>query len=230
MKPPRFPFLLAALVLGAWAAPSHADYVTAFSVPPYVLDRSVIGVDGWENRFPPKDDQPSYAARVVALRWNDGKPGLMLRGASLKRSSFEPMSGERQRISFQLAVNFAEGRSRKLIRIIFNPAVFGEVFFDQGAEGGLGYLGDGGGTSGQGTIVLKRPEVKINSFYTFTFDLDFGKQTYDVSVTGEKKDGSPLAYKANGLAFQPSSARPMKVESLLILGTGCLGSLCVESR
>jgi hypothetical protein len=226
----RLFLFLPTLAVGIGALSSRADYVTTFSTSPYVMDESIVGIDGWESRFPPKDDQPSYAARVVALRWNGGKPGLMLRGASLKRMSFEPMSGEKQRVSFQLAVNFAEGRSRKLIRIIFNPAVFGEVFFDQGAEGGLGYQGDGGGTPGQGTIVLKRSEVKVNSFYTFTFLLDFGKQSYDVSVTGEKKDGSPFAYKADGVAFPASKERPRGMNSLLLLGTGYLGSLSVESK
>lgn len=210
--------------------PKRADYVTTFSIPPYVLDESVIGVDGWENRFPPKDDLPSYAARVVALRWNGGQPGLMLRGASIKRSSPETTLSEKQKVSFQLAVNFAEGRNRKLLRIIFDPAVFGEVFFDQGPEGGLGYGGDALGSPGQGTLVLKRDEVKINAFYVFTFLLDFNKQTFDLTVTGEKKDGSPFSWKTDEAPFPSIKPRPRAMKSLLILGTGVFGALAVEAQ
>jgi hypothetical protein len=197
--------------------------------PPQAVDPSIVGLDGWENRFPPKDDKPSYAARVVALRWNDYKPGLMLRGAQLKRTSFQPPAGDKLKITFQLAANFAEGRQGKSLRIIFSPAVFGEVFFDQGAEGGLGYQGDGFGKPGQGTIVLRRSDVKINSFYRFTLLVDFGQQTYDIAVEGEKKDGGPFAYKAAGVAFQPSTVRAAKIDSVLLLGTGYLGSFAVES-
>lgn len=230
MKMNRFWLVLSALAACLGTRLVQADCAINFSVPPYVLDQSVIGTDGWENRFPPADDKPSYAARVVALRWNSYKPGLMLRGASLKRASFDPMSGEKQKITFQFAVNFAEGRQGKLLRVIFAPAVFGEVFFDQGPDRGLGYQGDGSGKSGQGTLVLRTADIKINSFYTFTLTPDFGRQTYDIAVEGEKKDGAPFAYKATGVAFQPSTIRASKINSLLIIGTGYLGSLAVESQ
>ena len=199
------------------------------SGPPHVLDQSLVGLDGWENRFPPKDDKPSYAARVVPLRWNEYRPGLMLRGVELKRSSFKPPAGEKLKITFQLAVNFAEGRQGKSLRVIFYPAVFGEVFFDQGADGGWGYQGDGFGRPGQGTIVLRRSDVKINSFYRFTLLVDFKQQTYDITVEGQKQDGGPFAYRAAGVAFQPSQVRAEKFDSLLLLGTGYLGSFAVES-
>jgi hypothetical protein len=198
-------------------------------VPPQTVGPSIAGLDGWENRFPPKDDKPSYAARVVALRWNGYKPGLMLHGAQLKRSSFQPPAGDKLKITFQLAVNFAEGRQGKSLRVISSPAVFGEVFFDQGADGGLGYQGDGLGKSGQGTIVLRRSDVKINSFYTFRLLVDFGRQTYDITVEGEKKDGGPFAYKAARVAFQPTTVRAEKIDSVLLLGTGYLGAFAVES-
>jgi len=229
MKLTSLSFALATVATLFSGIPLRADYVTTFSVPPYVLDQSVVGIDGWENRFPPKDDQPSYAARVVALRWNDYKPGLMLRGASLKRTAFGPMSAEKLKITFQLAVNFAEGRSGKALRVIFWPATFGEVFFDQGVGGGLGYQGDGSGMKGQGTIVVRKDDIQVNSFYTFTLALDYGQQTYDISVAGAKKDGSPFRYKAEGVAFQPTKTKTTKIDSLLILGTGYLGSLAIES-
>ncbi|MCG3150469.1 MAG: hypothetical protein PCFJNLEI_03955 [Verrucomicrobiae bacterium] len=225
----RKSLFFAMLAVAGMGPAVRADYVTTFSVPPYVLDESVVGIDGWENRFPAKDDKAAYAARVVALRWNDYKPGLMLRGGSLKRTNFGAKVGDKQKVTVQLAVNFAEGRSGKALRVIFWPATFGEIFFDQGPGGGLGYQGDGTGTKGQGTIVVPKEVIRVNSFYTFTVLLDYSQQTYDITVTGVKKDGAPFRYSAAGVAFEPSKSKAAKIDSLLIVGTGYLGALSVES-
>src|SRR5437868_4923525 len=71
---------------------------------------------------------------------------------------------------------------------------------DQSAEGGLGYQADGSGNGG--TVVLKKADVKVNSFYTYTFVIDYTKMTYDFRLTGLKKDESPFSYRVEGLAFQ----------------------------
>ncbi|MCC7519169.1 MAG: hypothetical protein IT578_08295 [Verrucomicrobiae bacterium] len=234
MKNLRFLITAGTAVVCLWGAKARGDYIANFRAPPYVLDASVIGVDGWEYRFPSRANRPlaPYEARVVALRWDDEKPGLRLQGASLKRTSFGTLSSEKVQISFRLAVNFADAapRRNKALRVIFWPETFGEIFFDDSMKGGLGYQGDGLGKPGQGTIVLPRAEIKTRSFYTFTLLLDFGKQTYDVAVTGVKKDGSPFAYKADGVEFSPSKAPVNKIETLLLLGTGYFDAFSVESR
>src|SRR6185437_13252266 len=151
----------------------HADYATTFSTPPYTLDQSAIGVDGWDYRLPTLSGKPD-TARVVAVRWNGYKPALMLKAANLKNSDFPQTTGAKVKITFDLAVNFPDGGPKgKQFRLGFAGAPFGEIFFDQGAEGGLGYQADGSGKGG--IVALRKADVKINSFYTYTVVVDYSK-------------------------------------------------------
>ena len=80
-------------------------------------------------------------------------------------------------------------------------------------------------------VALKKAELKINAFYTFVVAIDYAKLTYDLSITGEKKDGTPFEHKAEGVAFE---SKAKSVSSLYIIAgdevTAYLGSLQVLSE
>ncbi len=237
MKTPLLLLSFAALALGFQGTAARADFTPDFGASPYGMDQTIIGADGWEPRLPtPTPNLDS--ARVIAVRWNQYKPAVMLRGANLKNVSFHPATGDKVEIRFSLAANFPEqgGLGGRQLRIWFGDAALGEIYFNQnpGDDGGLGYHGDGGGRTG-GTICVPKAEVKINSYYDFTIKADMGKQTFSISVTGEKKDGTPLAYKADDVPFLPGKNPPHpQINSITIMSGPrtaiYLGSLAIESK
>lgn len=222
--------LFSALLLGAvGSTPARADYTPNFAVEPYAIDQTVIGADGWSYRIAPKVENPD-SARVVALRWDDYKPTLVLRGANLANSSFAATKSGKATISFRLALTFPDGGHLRTVRIWLRNAPIGEIYFDH--RTGLGYNGTGNVTSG--TIILPKTETKVNSFYSFNIAVDYAKQSYDIKVTGAKKDGSPLEYKAQDVAFQGKSKAGAGLDGLYILTgsslTTYLQDLKIESK
>ncbi|MCG3150468.1 MAG: hypothetical protein PCFJNLEI_03954 [Verrucomicrobiae bacterium] len=205
----------------------RADYFTSFAASPYGLNQSIIGVDGWEFRVTNRTDNAS--ARVVAVPWNNEKPALLLQGANLKNITFKPTTSDRVKVTVQLAVNFPDGGPPgNQVRVGFHALPFGELIFDQGAAGGLGYNGSGFGRGG--TIVLRKNEIQQNSFYTYSVLVDFTKQKYDIAITGTKSDGTPFEYKAAGVAFE-SKLHQIK-QIYIITGsqvTAYLGTIAIES-
>lgn len=221
------------LALLGFCGLARADFVTSFSAPPYVRDETVLGMDGWENRLPTEKDT-TETARVESVPWGDGKPALVLREASLKNTSFPPVVGGRATITFTLAVQTTgtvlPGRQ---FRIFFGEVPIGEIYYQPGPEGGFGYAGEGDGRSG-GIQAVPQSDLRENSFYTFTLEIDADQQTYQIAVTGEKSDGSPLAFKAENVAFLPPSKPNPKVNAIYILSGPLLdvflGSLAIELK
>ena len=217
--------LLAAAALTLVSA--RADYSTTFTTPPYALDQTVIGTDGWTDRLPTEKAKPD-TTRVVAVRWNNHRGALMMKGANLK-NTFPPTVGDKVKITFDLAVNFPDNAARRPFRLGFTGAPCGEIFLEGGADGGLGFQADGSGRGG--VVALRTPEVKINSFYTFAMTIDYAKRTYDLTLSGQRKDGSPFQHRAEGVAFE---AKTKAVSSLYIIADGTitayLGSIVIHSE
>jgi hypothetical protein len=209
------------------AVASRADYTTHFSSPPYVLDQTILGTDGWNDRLLSVKGDPD-SMRVVAVRWNAYKQALMMKGANLK-ATFEPTKGDKAKIIFDLAFTFPDRGHLKPFRIGFGGAPCGEFFLDAGPEGGLGFQADGSGRGG--VVALKKSELKINSFYTFVVTLDYARLTYDLSITGQKKDDSPFQHKVEGVAFE---SKTKSVGFLYVIAdravTAYLGSVQVLSE
>jgi hypothetical protein len=177
----------------------HADYATTFSTPPYTVERTVIGTDGWDHRLPTTADV-SDSARVVAVRWNGYQPALMLKGANLKNAA-PPTTSSKVTLTFDLAFTFPDkGGTGKQFRFGIAGSPAGEIFLDLIEGGGIGYAADGSGKGG--TVALPKAEVKVNSFYTFAVQIDFAAKTYDAIITGLKKDGSAFRHEAKGIAFE----------------------------
>ena len=118
-------------------ASALADYGTHFTSPPYVLDQTILGTDGWNDRVLTPTSNPD-SMRVVAVRWNAYKQALMMKGANLKRP-FEPTSGDKVKIIFDLAFTLPDRGLRKTFRLGFTGAPCGEFFMDAGPDGGLGF-------------------------------------------------------------------------------------------
>ena len=185
-----------ALVLAVGMA--RADLAGTFTVPPYQLDSSVLGIEGWTSRLADAPT-PDETARVRAVRWNQEAPALILRGASIK-NVFPRTVGTRVQVTVRLALAFPlEGGHLHQMRIGFSGAPFGEIFFDAAVNGGLGYGGPGDGRTGN--IALPHDQVKMNSFYTYSILVDYDTMTYDLSLKGQKRDGSPLDYEAKAVPF-----------------------------
>jgi hypothetical protein len=218
--------LLPAALLFATAT-LRADYTTHFSSASYVPDQTILGTDGWNPRLLSEKSQPD-TMRVVAVRWNAYKQALMMKGANLK-ATFEPTKGERVKIIFDVAFTFPDGGQLRPFRIGFIGAPCGEFFFDSGPEGGLGCQSDGSGRGGM--VVLKKSELKTNAFYTITVAVDYAKLTYDLNITGQKKDGSPFQH---GVEQVPFESKAKSVGSLYVIAsnavTAYLGSVQVLSE
>lgn len=220
--------LLLVLCLTCGPTRLRADYATAFTTPPHVPGGSIIGKEGWDYRLPPKEDQ-SATARVVAVRWNGYRPALMLKGANLK-NAFPPTTGDLVTLRFTLACTFPDmGGTGKQFRLGFIGAPMGEIFMDLGAEGGLGYAADGSGRGG--VVVLKKSEMRVNSFYSCEISIDYAARTYDIRITGQKRDAADFVHEVKGAAFDLPKARA--VTGLYLLGGGSitayLGALEVKS-
>jgi hypothetical protein len=188
------PFLAAALLT---ASAALADLAAPFTAPPYKLDASIIGLEGWEMRAPNAVDDGS-TARLVAVRWDDFRPAVRLEGASIK-NSFPPTTGSKVRITAQMAFTYpSTGPDLPQTRIITN-APFGEIVFKYSGDGGLG-ISDGTRTNFK--VLVPLSDLKPNCYYTFSVLVDYDSSTYAVSISGEKADGSPLAFEEKGVSFE----------------------------
>jgi hypothetical protein len=215
--------LIVALVVGV-SSPMWADYAPNISAAPYQLEKSILGIDGWQKRLATSPDNFD-SARVIPLRWANGQPAIALRGANLKNTTFPPATGEKVRISFQLAVAFADRSGLREFRMFFGGAPIGEIYFD--FRDGLGYGGHGTVTGG--TVFLPKAEVAHNSFYNYELLLDFKTQTYNIAVKGKKKDGEPLDYSAKNIAFEKKSDKAL-VNSISILTSSRMPSYLRELK
>lgn len=220
-----------ALILASLASAgvAHADYATNFGGPPFAPDATVIGVDVWQPRLASLPLVPE-SARAVLVRWNDYKPAMMLKGANLK-AQIPPAKGPTVTVKFDLALTFPENKATRQFRIGFGGTPIGEFFMDLGDEGGLGCQADGSGRDG--SIVLKKSEVAINSFYSCSAVVDYGARTHEIRITGVKRDGSPFAYHSGKLPFPAEFKVKQSDYIYLITGpvlTSYLANLSVRSE
>jgi hypothetical protein len=220
--------LVLASLLCLVAPALQADYTADFSSAPYTSNQTVLHRDGWDHRLPTSEDR-SDTARVVPVRWNRYRSALVLKGANLK-NAIPPTTSPKVTIAFDLAVTFPDsGPKGKQFRLGFIGAPCGEIFMDIGPDGGLGYQANG---SGQGGIVsLGKSDTKLNAFYTFVVTIDYSRMTYDIAITGTKRDDSPFHYEAKAIPFD---SKTKSVSGIYILSgsamTAYLGSVSIESK
>lgn len=193
----------------AWV---HADYTTPFTAPPFEMETSIVGREGWEPRNP-GPPAPDMTARMVALRWDQYRPALLLEGASIK-NGFPATTGSQVRVTVTLALTFpSEGPPLQQVRIIIGNAPFQEIVFEGNANGGLGF---GNGSSRGTRVVVPFDQLKPNAFYTMTVLVNYDTSTYDVTVTGENREGKPLRHEEKGIGF---TTQTPSLKGVLILST-----------
>jgi hypothetical protein len=191
----RAAFSLAAVFLTA--SVSFADLTTPFTAPPFKLGSSLIGQEGWEMRLPNMVGDGT-AARLVAVRWDDYRTAALLNGASIK-NAFPATTGSKVRIIAQVAFTFpSTGPDLAQARILIGGAPFGEIAFKCHRDGGVGFSD---GTPKNFKVLVPITDLKGNSYYAITILVDYDSSTYDVSITGEKPDGSPLAFEEKAVPF-----------------------------
>lgn len=225
--------LLLAFVTFSFIGLLRADFKPDFSAPPYVLNQTVLKVDGWEDRLPTEEDT-TETARLAPVSWNQDKPAIVLERSSLKNISFPPAKSDRVSIAFSVAVDvLGQVQPGRQFRIFFTGAPIGEVYYDADPEQGFGYHGVNDGRTG-GTVCIPSADVVNNSYYTFLFDLNAATQTYDISVTGKKADGTPLAFKAENIPFLSPLKGDLSVNGVHLLSgpwlNVYLGSLAIEAK
>jgi len=194
-------FLLA--VIGSMNTVSAGE--ANFGAEPYEMGKGILGIEGWQARL--AGDESRTIAQVVKVRWDDDKPALMLKGASLKNVEIKiPHDQDRMTFSCQLAFNFTSRKAAdRPLRLHIGAAPFNEIYLDRSETGGLGFGGDGGGRKG-GTLMLPREEIKLNSFYQLSAVIDYANGTYTIELTGTKRDGTPLQYRSEEVAFEVTPA------------------------
>ena len=212
--------------MAGMASTAQADYSTTFSVPPFRLNASALGIEGWEPRTPGAADD-GLAARVTAIRWNGNQPALVLQRASI-RNVFPKPEGTKVQVTVQIAVTFPRvGTQLHQARVAITNAPFGEIVYDASKTGGLGF---GDGTGRTGTIAVPIDVMKPNTFYTYSILIDYDLRTYDATITGMKRDGTPFLYENKGVAFEPK--KPALGSVLIITGAAIrtyLGEFSVKS-
>lgn len=137
-------------------------------------------------------------------------------------------------ITFTLAwENPGRMLSGRQVRIWFAGPSLGEIYFQDGDDGGFGYRGEGDGGGG-GIICVPKGDFVEGAFYTFTLEVDAGEQAYNISVVGPKSDGSQLAFKAERVEFFTPTSTGAEVKGVYILAprraTAYIGSLSIETK
>ncbi len=212
-----------------------ADFTPDFGAAPYAMDQTILGVDNWEYRLPDREQNTPESARVVQLPGNQLKPGLEIKGANLMNTGFPATTGDKMSVSFSLALEIPTYKpSGRTFRLFLGGAPVGEIYYEEGEEGGFGYGGENDGR-GAGTIFLPQAEIGENSFYTITLDIDGASLNYDITVKGIKGDGSPFNFEAKGVPFTGKVlTSPVAVTGIFMISTPRLtvymGSLAIESK
>lgn len=184
---------------------SYADYHTTFQTPePYTLNSTILGHDGWV-----KSDGTSSAsahAKVVQAPWDSQGGSNALRlwrettdttSIRLKHDLAEPFEGE-VTVTVGMAFNFPNTSGRTLFGFVDgangrSPIVFG---FSNSVTGGLFYRGS---HDWDEVIFLPRDQVRLNSVYTFTLSINVATETFDLSVSGLKADGTEYFFSQSNL-------------------------------
>jgi len=103
------------------------------------------------------------------------------------------------------------------VSITFNPnpeATALRFGFSYNADGGLHYT-DGDAEN----VVLPRSDIKQLSPYRFALEIDFSAGTYDIAITGEHDDGSPLFHEKKGIPFQGTFSPSSPGDAIYLFNT-----------
>lgn len=187
------------------SCPLMAEWDIRFTVPPYSLNETIVGNDGWDLQY--KDPHPVYTDPMAALVvdspvGNATQPTTLALETLLKNPAIKFTElGDRFVIEAQFAVTFDPryyfdgGLYLRLASTdAASPFHFG---FYYGEGGGLYYQGQGGRK-----VFLARGEMLENVVYRFVLRVDMSDQTFRVTVTSPGDDA--YHYESEAVPFQES--------------------------
>ncbi|HWL52906.1 MAG TPA: hypothetical protein VNQ90_10755 [Chthoniobacteraceae bacterium] len=197
---------LAAIVLGLavflCATPSRADYQTSFDVPPYTLNSTIVGVEGWTEGAGSAVSTgivttAPWDAETTVYRLNLGDGGNVVR---VKNSGFTPLTGK-VALTVTMAFDFGTQDKTTLSSFAFTDGIAGPIsfgFFHQSDAngGGLYYQG----ADNERVTILAKSQMAKNAIYEFTLTIDIAAKLFDISVSGIKTDEQPFSFSAASLS------------------------------
>lgn len=187
------------LSAGMMMAAAYADYTASFEDPPFKIGETILGINGWQPRLAnASPDDAAETARLVKVRWDGYKPAAVLSGASIK-TEFPKTEGARVQVTVRLAITYADKASPLQQFRLLSDAPYGELVFSANENGGLGL---GNGTGRDMKVLVPFKDLKPNSYYTFKATINYDQMTYDIVITGEKADGTPLNFEEKNVAFE----------------------------
>lgn len=198
------------LLFSILPASSEAEINSAFTVPPYTLHETIIGIEGWEmrNQEPhPVFTDPQAALVEDSLIVNTSQPTALNLKTLVRNPQIENL-GDSYIVEAQFAVSFNSpftslssfdgGLYFRLAGAdAISPLVFG---FDYTENGGLYFQ------SNQGkVIVLPKAEIQENVAYRFTFKVNTDTQTFYVVVVSANDPS--FRYESEEMSFQEGFTR-----------------------
>jgi hypothetical protein len=181
-----------------------ADVDSTFTVPPYKLNDTVIGIQGWEMRFAP--DSPVYtdpmAAQVVkspVLKVQQPTT-LALATAIKKKVGYldKPYKLETaMAITYDYRYYHGGGVYFQFsASATYSPFNFGFDYGQESGGGGFYYQGDG-----ERVVVLPRHLIAENTMYHWEVRVNPRARTFRVLVTGADNRGQPFRHESGDLRF-----------------------------
>lgn len=191
----------------AGAQDADRGFTTLFSSPPFKEGETVSGIDGWV-AVSETEKKPETAA-VESLLNGDGKMGLIIRSYGIDKKVTEKLS---DRVRVTATFNVTDfGIGRLLIQPIMGGRVdiisFGyqsEANASNPQEAGIVYVAQpfDETIAPIRQLLVSRSDLAEGQPYLVTLDIDFGSQTFAISVAGKRTDGTPLLASASDISFQ----------------------------
>ncbi len=194
------------VVAGIARGQEGEGFSTVFGVPPYTLDSTVIGVEGWKAAI--KTENPRHS-KVCALPWLPSRTGLLLVGYGLDRICSN-LTGR-----VNLSVDFGLGRlspqpgKGEMLLVPFvggrpDSITFG---FDNAEGGGFFYeVMDRASTKEAykgmvRTVFCPRARLTEESFYTLVLDVDLDMKVFNLIFTGAVAEGKKGEIRLKDIDF-----------------------------
>lgn len=191
---------------GMARAQEPGGFSAVFAAPPYALDATVVGIDGWKKSLPTTDPN---RAMVRPLPWAPARTGLLLHGYGLDRAC-PNVTGRAI-----LAVVFGIGRlgpqagpeQMQLIPFIGGRPDSIVVGFDNAEGGGFYYeVMDPSSTKAAPkgmvrTVFCPRSRLVEEALYDLVLEIDLGPRIFGLSFTGPGGDGKQVEVRLKDIDF-----------------------------
>lgn len=209
----------------AGAQEAEDGFTTIFSCPPFKEGETVLGIEGWKAANGEAEQNPETVT-VESLTNGKGKTGLMLRSYGIDKIISEKLVGQ---VRVTAVFNFSDfGRGRLMVapfmggRIdVISFGYLGDTRLSTPEKFGIAYevRSSNDDSAPMWKVLVPISELREGQPYTVTADIDFESETFSVSVTGTKADGTALQVSESGISFM-GQWKASSLNGLRILGSG----------